>query len=301
VRDLSGGVSLLELLSVPGQNLATVQKAIEEGADVNKTSAHGFTPLMFAAILNDDPDLVRALLLNGADVNAETHEGMTALMWALLTETYDHTATNRPEALKKEENRRNTAMELIRCGADVNAVCYSSNRERWTPILFATLDPDRNISLISELVAAGAGVNVRTKEGITPLMHASAYGRSSDVVRELLSAGADVNAQSKQEGRQGWTPLLYALASPHRNVAVVKELVLGGKAEVGVVAQNGSTPLLLAVNFEDDPAFVQLLLSAGADPSARDKDGNSPLDCARAKRYVRIANLLSKAEKLRKK
>jgi ankyrin repeat protein len=296
---LSGGVSLLELLSVPGQNPVTVRKAIEEGADVNETSAHGFTPLMFAAILNDNPGVVQALLQNGADVNAETHDGMTALMWSLLTETYDHTAQNLPETLKKEENRRNAAMELIRQGADVNAVCYSSNREKWTPLLFATLDPDRNASLISELIAAGAGVNVRTAEGITPLIHTAAYGRSSDVVHELVFAGADVNAESKQEGRRGWTPLLYALASPYRNLAIVRELVLG-RAEVNVAMSNGSTPLLLAVSFEDDPAFVQLLLDAGADATTRDKEGNSPLDCARAKKYVRIANLLSKAEDVRK-
>ena len=42
---------------------------------------------MFAAILNDDPDVIHILLQNGADVNAETHDGMTVLMWALLIET----------------------------------------------------------------------------------------------------------------------------------------------------------------------------------------------------------------------
>jgi ankyrin repeat protein len=299
VRGLSGNISLLELLSVPGQSSVTVQKAIEEGADVNETSARGFTPLMFALILNDDPDVVQTLLQNGADINAETHDGMTALMWSLLTETYDHTAPHLPEVLKREENRRNAAIKLIQNGADVNAVCYSPHREKWTPLLFATLDPDRNASLIFELILAGAGVNVRTMEGVTPLIHTAAYGRTSDVVHELISAGADVNAASKQEGRKGWTPLLYALASPYRNLGIVKELVLN-KAEVNIAMPNGSTPLLLAVSFEDDPAFAQLLLDAGADALTQDKDGNSPLDCARAKNYVRIASLLSKAESIRK-
>jgi ankyrin repeat protein len=283
----------LELLSVPGRGEAATRKAIEEGADVNKTSAHGFTPLMLAAILNDDPDIVRALLRNGADVNAETHDGMTALMWSLLTETYDHTAQNLPQSLEREENRRNVAMELIRHGADVNAVCYSPHWTKWTPLLFATLDPDRNASLVSALLSAGVSVNVRTTEGITPLMQAVAYGRSSDVVHELIYSGADVNAESEQKGRKGWTPLFYALASPYRNLAVIRELVLG-RAEVNVVAPNGSTPLLLAVSLEEDPAFVRLLLDAGADASIRDKDGNSPLDCARAKNSKRIVHLLSK-------
>ncbi|MDR2180493.1 MAG: ankyrin repeat domain-containing protein [Synergistaceae bacterium] len=299
MEDLSRNVSLLELLSVPGQNSVTVQEAIEKGADVNETSSRGFTPLMFAAILNDDPGVVEVLLENGANVNGETHDGMTALMWSLLTETYDHTAPNLPEVLKREENRRNAAMKLICHDADVNAVCYSSHREKWTPLLFATLDPDRNASLISALLAAGASVNVRTAEGVTPLIHTAAYGRSSDVVRELISAGADVNAGSRQEGRKGWTPLFYALASPYRNLGIVRELV-SSRAEVDILMPNGTTPLFLAVTFEDDPAFAELLLDAGADPSRRDREGNSPLDCARAKNYVRIANLLLKAENIRK-
>jgi ankyrin repeat protein len=289
--------SLLELLSVPGQDPAITRIAIEEGADVNETSPHGFTPLMLAALLNDNPCIVRTLLQNGADVNAETHDGMTALMLSLLTETYDHTAQDLSQALEREENRRCTAMELIRGGADVNAVCYSPHWRKWTPLLFATLDPDRNASIIFELLAAKVSVHVRSEEGVTPLMHAVSYGRSSDVVHALIATGADVNAKSAQEGRKNWTPLLYAIASPYRNVAVVRELVLGG-ADVNVTTSNGSTPLLIAVNLEDDPSFVKLLLDAGANDSIEDKDGNSPLDCAKAKNYTRIVNLLSKARSL---
>jgi ankyrin repeat protein len=298
--DVPKNVSLLELLSVPGRDPEITQAAIEKGADVNETSAHGFTPLMLAAILNDNPDIVRTLLQNGADVNAETHEGMTALMWSLLTETYDHTAQDLPQALKREANRRGTAMELIHHGAYVNAVCYSLHWKKWTPLLFATLDPDRNVSIILELLAAGAFVNVRSAEGVTPLMHAVSYGRSSSVVHALIGAGADVNAKSEQEGRKNWTPLLYAIASPYRNLAIVRELVLGG-AEVNVTTANGITPLLLAVNLEDDPSFVQLFLDAGADASIQDEEGNSPLDCAQAKNFVRIAGLLSKVRGIQQK
>ena len=285
--------SLLELLSVPGQDPVFVQKLIEEGADVNETSPYGFTPLMFAAIFNDNPTIVEMLLEHGADVEAESNEGMTPLMWALMAETPDHTGQDIGSSLEREEKRRAVAMQLIRKGSDVNAVCYSPRWLKWTPLLFATLQPDRNVSLISALVEQGAGVNPQTTDGVTPLMHSVFYGWSSDVPHELIQAGADVNASGGQEGRRGWTPLLYALASPYKSLPAVKELVLN-QADVNVVLPNGSTPLLFAASLGDDPAFVELLLSAGANVQARDAGGSTALDVARAKNYRRVTNVLSK-------
>ena len=296
MEPLSKSISLLELLSEPGQDPVLAIKAIEDGADVNETSSYGFTPLMFAVLLNDDIRLVRLLLGKNADIDAETGDGMTALMWSLMAETYDHTGQDMTEALAREERRRAAAMEIIKRGPNVNALCRSPQRKGWTPLLFATLDPDRNVSIISALIDAGANVSARTEDELTPLIHASEYGRSPDAVRSLIEAGADVNVIGMQEGREGWTPLLYALNSHYKSFSVVRELVLAN-ADVNVAAHNGYTSLFFALNLGDDPAFVELLLSAGADVRVKDSDGNSLLDCAMAKNYKKIAGVLSKATK----
>ena len=285
--------NLLGLLSVPGRRTEAVLEAIKNGADVNISNGSGFTPLMFAVLLNDDPTLIRALLEAGAEVDAENNEGITALMWSLQTETCDHTGRDMPEFLKRERNRRAVVTELLRSGADANSVCYSKRRMKWTPLLFATCAPDLNASAISALIRSGANVNAQTEEALTPLFHAAANGRSSDAVRELLEAGAEVDAAGKQKGREGWTPLLYALAAPYRSLPIVRELIKNG-AEVNLTVRGGFTPLLFAVEW-GNPEAVSELLKAGAKVDARDKDGNSALDCAMAKNYKQVVRRLLNA------
>ena len=280
-------VSLLELLSTPGRDAASVREAIARGADVNEASSGGFTPLMYAALLNDDPVIVRTLLDGGADPDAKTETGVTALMWALLTETRDHTGRDVGALMERDARRRAAAMEILQRSADVNAVCRSFHWPNWTPLHFAATEPDRNASLVSSLLTAGASPNVETAEGVTPLMYA-VQGDSSSATHDLLTAGANVNAEGEQEGRQGWTPLFYALAGSRRSPPVVRELTLRG-ADVNHVAPNGVTPLLLAVCLRDDSALVSLLLEAGA---KADAPGASPLDCARAKNHRRVVRLL---------
>lgn len=286
--------SLRELLSVPGQDLAAIRDAIREGADVNESNERGFTPLMFAVLLNDDPEIVRALIEAGADVDAETRDGMTALMWAVEAETHDPDGTDLVGFLARERRRVEAASILVKSGANVNVTCFSARRKKWTPLLFATLEPDRNEAVISLMLEAGADPDARTEEEISPLFHAAAFGRSSGVVRALIRAGADADARGKQEGREGWTPLLYALTGPCKSLPVVEEL-LRSRASTDIVVGDGQTPLHFAVSIGDTPGYVHALLEAGADVHARDSGGNTPLDCATARNFKNVAGRLIRA------
>jgi hypothetical protein len=71
--------------------------------------------------------------------------------------------------------------------------------------------------------------------GMTPLHYAAAYGHK-DVAELLLANKADVNAKDNQ----GWTPLHYAALKGYADVA---ELLLANKAEVNAEANSGWTPL----------------------------------------------------------
>lgn len=67
------------------------------------------------------------------------------------------------------------------------------------------------------LINAGADVNRRTRDSVTPLMDAAVYGRA-DVAQVLVKRGADVNAPNGPEAR---TALSYAIQTEHADIAAI--------------------------------------------------------------------------------
>jgi murein DD-endopeptidase MepM/ murein hydrolase activator NlpD len=86
---------------VKTDDLASVQAAIEAGANVNAQDEYGQTPLMYAASSSTNPDILAALLKAGATINAQTSAGWTALMYAA-----------------RDTKNLETALLLMNAGAD---------------------------------------------------------------------------------------------------------------------------------------------------------------------------------------
>lgn len=116
---------------------------------------------------NGTPDDIRALVAAGADLEARSEGYMTPLM---------ATAANGPL-----ENVR-TLLEL---GADPRATGYQGG----TALHHAAVRKDSAAEVTMLLLAAGADVNPRLAEGITPLMQAAGFG-AADAIAALTEAGA---------------------------------------------------------------------------------------------------------------
>ena len=203
-------------------------------------------------------DAAKVLFEHKANVNVRDANGDTALHHACAWPAPQYTAVQ----------------WLVESGADVNA----SNNDGMTPETGHTplfeASSSYDYRLTAYLLAAGANPNALTPDG-SPLHRtagASGYLYTPDtfqkfggnVVALLLERGADPNLPDQFEGK---TPLHAAADFSHPSESV-KERYLG---------------------------IVTLLLAHGANPSARDKEGKTPLDCAEKNGHSRIAEVLRQA------
>jgi uncharacterized protein len=145
-------------------------------------------------------------------------------------------------------------------------------------------------AVIEYLLARGANPNAQTNENGASVLAGLAFVNALECVRALLRAGADPNRGRDESGE---TPLHHALATlEHDRTALVKLLLDHGadpnrRTKPGVPSLNfwrdvrtrGETPLHRAAAFSPRET-IELLLAAGADPTLRDVNGDSPLGWA---------------------
>jgi hypothetical protein len=123
----------------------------------------------------------------------------------------------------------------------------------------------------------------------TPLIGA-ALTNNLDAVRKILDGGANPN-----EGRfiGGRSPIFFALM--HKNRPMAEAMIAKG-ADINVLDDSGSTPLMWAANDETgDPALVKGLLALGADPNIKNKVGETALTWAIRRGHTPIVEILKKA------
>ncbi|MFF4120905.1 ankyrin repeat domain-containing protein [Streptomyces sp. NPDC001714] len=121
----------------------------------------------------------------------------------------------------------------------------------------------------------GSGVD---RLGRSALHYAAASGDLA-AVRAAIDAGADVCAGDSA----GWTPLHFAAQAQRADIAIE---LLASHAVVDAVDVQGNTPLWRAVfNYRGDPAVLDVLREAGADPDRTNAHGVNPRQLA-----GRIAN-----------
>jgi len=199
---------------------------IQAGVNPNTTSLGGL-PLRYA-LQQNQPAAVQALLAAGANPNAQDGNTDSILQ----------------EALFMNE--------------------YTSFLNRGKPLAhFSTLSPAQ-VTIIRQLLKAGANPNDRDRSnGTTPLMIAAAHGNDA-IIRLLLQKGAQVNAKNTY----GETALMYGAL--RGNPTAVKTLLQAG-ATVNGANHLGQTALIFAVQRGSVPV-AQLLLANGANPRAASRE-----------------------------
>ena len=140
------------------------------------------------------------------------------------------------------------------------------------PKLIAERDSHR-LTIAKLLIAAKANLDLDDGYGSTPLS-SSVYNGFDDLSLLLISSNAKLDTRTSVtiDGDGDITPMHRATRSPRVLDAMIKR-----GAKINVADTSGSTPLHWAV-LDCNVESVKLLLEAGANAAAKDKEGRSPAD-----------------------
>lgn len=155
-----------------------VEELLVYGADVEAKDNISFTALASAAEIGDK-SIVQALLDGGADIDARVDSNATAFYWASTM------------------GRLDVVKYLMHKGADINV--QASNG--WTPLLGAVYE--KQWGVVMELIKDGVDVDIADKQNVTALFMAAKECGTSQILKALVQAGADVNHRNLD----GITPL----------------------------------------------------------------------------------------------
>jgi ankyrin repeat protein len=230
---------------------------IANGAVLSARDINGDAALN-TAVLSGSKTCLQVLVLSGVDLNARNFTGEAALHQAVRKQNADFSTylVDRGAKLEVRDNRGLTPLAVAAREAQTTVAQY--------------------------FVKAGARIDARDYAGSTPLYQAVETGQL-DLIRTLVQSGADILARNAA----GDYPLL---ASLKKGQAVLREIL--GNASMDRADSEGKTPLRLLVETRAPSDMLSLALSAGADPSSRDKFANTPLHAALGQKDYATAALL---------
>ncbi|MDK2742520.1 MAG: ankyrin repeat domain-containing protein [Nitrospira sp.] len=190
------------IVAAEHNDIPTMRRLLEAGADVRVRDAHRRTPLL-AATAHNHIESAKLLIAAGADVNVQDDKLDSPLLLAgangyleILTLTLQAAPNfkvyNRfgGTALIPacERGHVETVEALLKTDIDVDHV----NKLGWTALLEAIVLSDggpRHQEIVRLLVSAKANVNLPDGQGVTPLQHARRKG-FNEIIRILESGGA---------------------------------------------------------------------------------------------------------------
>lgn len=231
---LEGKTALHE--AVRNKDTAMISLLLQHGADINMCENASYsgrgTPLHLAVTMNE-PSLVAFLVQKGADINAYTigADARTPFHTALFADNIPmmklllelgaeiNSIRNNPLMIASRQKSYEIVQFLLENGARLNLEELPFKEE--TPLYWAIVN--RNVPLFKLLVQHGADVNMKDRDGNTPLFWTienfkdAAYldSEKSLMAEILLEHGADIQATNRNGS-------LLRFAESYRNRAMAE-------------------------------------------------------------------------------
>jgi len=247
---------------------ARALELLDAGADPHAlppASARDQRSLMALAAVLPDLTLLRALIARGVDLN-HAHAGMSALIAATRDSWH---------------GRAEAVTVLLTNGADP----HLSDAEGNTPLHHAARSTDPSVAAL--LCDAGALIEARNHEGVTPLGMACASGNWR-LAKFLITHGAHTDTDTGEA-----SPALLSAAATDADDPAGVELLLKHKARANSRDAHGRSALHEAA-LHGHVGIIQTLLAAGAEVDASDHNGRTPLlDAVRGGHLAALNALIS--------
>jgi ankyrin repeat protein len=286
---------LVQLLdsAIKNNHLEMVKLLLERDVDLS-TNAYGDLKgrsVLHTAAFCTDSRIAALLVQHGADPSVEDVDGHYPLDLAALngTDAVIREYLQMKGIGKVIEGRGSSALHLIWSNNAILRRIPAAEDHKYEDSSTSDLETmpstdlgNIRLELAREMVAAGANVNKRDRDGNTPLHFAITAGTNE--VALLCSLGAKLNTPN----HGGNTPLHTAIWSEEsrwrhtrkRTVTVPPsaEQLLSLGADPNIRNLNGETALHLAAQHRG-LTEVRILIEAGADPNIRDSLGRNTLHC----------------------
>ena len=133
--------------------------------------------LLNFAVYNNLKIFSRILLFMGTNANIRDNQGITPIMIAVVDDNIE------------------LADSLIRHGANVD---LQENKKKWSSLHFAVWNGD--YIMVKHIIIQSHNINIKNKNGMTPLMLATLKGGDQNTLSLLILYGANINDRDN-EGR----------------------------------------------------------------------------------------------------
>ena len=105
---------------------------------------------------------------------------------------------------------------------------------------------------------------------------------------DIAAAGADVDVRDND----GDTALMFVMEQ--NSPRPIWEALIAKSKDLNIAHNRGMTALHYAARLPEDPAVIQAMLKAGADPRKADSAGQTPIDVARERGRADFVKLMGK-------
>ncbi len=260
--------------------LELVEYFIGLGVDVNRPTADGQTPIIFAAVPGCRLEAIQILIAAGSRIEGADSNGKSV---------FDHCREGKDDyrswggtynwAERRNEGGRSgraVYTELERLLLDEWFAQYMKQGKplldkKWASTVLNAAAAQGDVKIAAEMIRAGADPNMPDAKGTPALLTATLAGDLA-MVECLVAGGGNLN----QADPKGNVPFSAALA---RDDKLLPGVMLAHGVDVNLVDAEG-TPPLVAMTKKGDVAMMERLIVAGADINKPDKFGHTPLMAA---------------------